>query len=491
MLEKKRILGLLTLLVILIALPISIFLASNPKPQETRSKAAESSNVMVGFWSAGMWEIDHYADQIPETADVSNVAIFSGDWSNTNGPYLPGVQKAASFGLKSMLMVQEKLFSPNNPGVLLTDYAARFDSLWAALGASQVDVAGFYLTDEPYWNNSSAGSNAISESQLKANLNTVAAYIHQKAPRRPIAVTEAYPIVSRPDFASLIPENVDYIGVNCYLAFGDVCSESNIASYVSKIISSKQPNQKLIITADGYWATPPSAQNDADMKARIIFWEQLLAPYFASNQIGAFTPFIYQSIPQWGLYGISAMPQSLAEMRGYMTEIRRTASVLPPPPPTTTTTNPPTPGNGSRPQCNTLVNPEQWCGPCNNGTKSCLLGYYKDSNTETDACDDVNRDVSCSSTSTPTQVSKLPTATVSVTPGTSASNLLGDINKDNRVDLLDFNILRKCWVTPDQLAGCKPGESLGKKADLNSDGRIDDIDYTIFLKELLRTTLAR
>ena len=52
-----------------------------------------------------------------------------------------------------------------------------------------------------------------------------------------------------------------------------------------------------------------------------------------------------------------------------------------------------------------------------------------------------------------------------------------------------MKILRKCWVTPDQLAGCKPGEDIFKKADLNSDGRIDDIDYTIFLKEL--STQAR
>ena len=274
-------------------------------------------NTMVGFWSIGNQLAA--GDYISETANESNVAVLPPD---ENGQYLPRVSKASSLGLKSVLMVPSLLFNTTfNNGALLPDYQTRFDSMWTALGSAQSDVVGFYIIDEPYWNNQNAGANAIPESQLKANLNAAATYIHQEATGRPVMFTEAYPIVTRSDFASLIPESVDDIGVNCYLAFGAVCSEANTSALVSKLISSKQPNQKLVVTADGYWPSQPTAQNDADLRARILFWEKLLAPYFASNQVGAFTPFIYQDAGS-NVHGASEAPSTLVELQRYMTSVK-------------------------------------------------------------------------------------------------------------------------------------------------------------------------
>lgn len=54
----------------------------------------------------------------------------------------------------------------------------------------------------------------------------------------------------------------------------------------------------------------------------------------------------------------------------------------------------------------------------------------------------------------------------------------GDINNDNKLDMLDYNILVSCFGSKINSDGCG-----GKKvdADLNDDGLIDGIDYNLFI----------
>jgi len=271
-------------------------------------------NPMTGFWMVGNQLVA--GDYIAETASMSNVAVF---YPDENSKFLPRVIKASSNGLKSVLMLQRSLFQTDN-GVPFADYKSRFDTIWNELSGYENKIVGFYLIDEPYGQNV---VNTIPETQLKANLNQVAAYIKQKAPGRPLLMTEMHPIVSRNDFTTLIPENVDYIGFNCYLSFGEACSEVNIKRLVEKLVSSKLPNQKIIVTADGYWPTNSTEAEDDSLRSRVVFWENLLKPYFSSGTVGAFLPFIYQTVPAAGnVFGVVESPKTLQEVSRYMRSVK-------------------------------------------------------------------------------------------------------------------------------------------------------------------------
>ena len=56
----------------------------------------------------------------------------------------------------------------------------------------------------------------------------------------------------------------------------------------------------------------------------------------------------------------------------------------------------------------------------------------------------------------------------------------GDINGDNRIDILDYNLLRDCFGNKADTSAC----SAKANADINDDGVVDGIDYNAFIKSL-------
>ncbi len=58
----------------------------------------------------------------------------------------------------------------------------------------------------------------------------------------------------------------------------------------------------------------------------------------------------------------------------------------------------------------------------------------------------------------------------------------GDINNDNVLNILDYNLLLNCYSDPAPPVACTPA---GKtSADLNDDGLVNQFDYNLFLREL-------
>jgi hypothetical protein len=57
----------------------------------------------------------------------------------------------------------------------------------------------------------------------------------------------------------------------------------------------------------------------------------------------------------------------------------------------------------------------------------------------------------------------------------------GDINNDNKLDTLDYNILLTCYTTS-QNSACTDTQRV--MADINDDGKIDTTDYNLFIREL-------
>jgi len=58
----------------------------------------------------------------------------------------------------------------------------------------------------------------------------------------------------------------------------------------------------------------------------------------------------------------------------------------------------------------------------------------------------------------------------------------GDINNDNQINILDYNILMGCYSDLLPAVSCNGGDSL--LADLTDDGNVNQFDYNLFLREL-------
>lgn len=65
--------------------------------------------------------------------------------------------------------------------------------------------------------------------------------------------------------------------------------------------------------------------------------------------------------------------------------------------------------------------------------------------------------------------------------GIALVNLItGDVNNDNRLDILDYNALAGCFGAKQQSATCTEPV----RSDLDDDGKVDGIDYNIFIREI-------
>lgn len=61
----------------------------------------------------------------------------------------------------------------------------------------------------------------------------------------------------------------------------------------------------------------------------------------------------------------------------------------------------------------------------------------------------------------------------------------GDINNDNQLDILDYNLLVSCFGSKQTSSTCMtPPTQLLSGSDINDDGKVDGFDYNLFLREL-------
>jgi hypothetical protein len=59
----------------------------------------------------------------------------------------------------------------------------------------------------------------------------------------------------------------------------------------------------------------------------------------------------------------------------------------------------------------------------------------------------------------------------------------GDINSDNQLNILDYNILMGCYSDLSPAISCAAGDEV--KADITDDGAVNQFDYNLFLRELI------
>jgi hypothetical protein len=70
------------------------------------------------------------------------------------------------------------------------------------------------------------------------------------------------------------------------------------------------------------------------------------------------------------------------------------------------------------------------------------------------------------------QVNKIPTFTF----------VAGDADDDNKLSVLDYNIITKCYSYPGVPTKCSYADA--EKADVDSNGKNDEADILLFIREL-------
>ena len=66
---------------------------------------------------------------------------------------------------------------------------------------------------------------------------------------------------------------------------------------------------------------------------------------------------------------------------------------------------------------------------------------------------------------------------------TPVALVTGDINDDNVLNILDYNLLLNCYSDLTAAVAC-PSLTSKSDADLNDDGAVNQVDYNLFLREL-------
>ena len=64
----------------------------------------------------------------------------------------------------------------------------------------------------------------------------------------------------------------------------------------------------------------------------------------------------------------------------------------------------------------------------------------------------------------------------------SITLVTGDVNSDNVLNILDYNLLIGCYSDFAPAASCTTSNKL--LTDLNDDGKVNQFDYNLFLREL-------
>ena len=297
-------------------------------------------------------------DYINEVAPISNVVWVR--WG-TNDELLAKVQNAHQQGLGVILMVQN-LFFPWASSALYADEPSgprtRFEAVWSLLEPYQSTIKGFYVFDEPFWNNATADGTwtSVPDAQLKSNLTWVAGELHSVAPGVPCIIIFAYTEVSRPEFFSeLLPSEIDWIGFDCYLAYGAEGTADKVQGYFDSFVQFKDPSQKIVLVPDAWWNTSPDAGTDSLLAQRLSLYQSFAA---SSADVVAIYPFLYQTVASQNLFGAQSLPTTTAALTTYFnTLLGQGGGAMPTPAPAPSPALTPAPIPSSTGQITAASNP--------------------------------------------------------------------------------------------------------------------------------------
>ena len=256
--------------------------------------------VPFGFFASSMNGVGkgEYSSQVK---DISNFVHIRGADLNE---VIQKINLAKKQKLKFLLHVQN-IFFPWHSSELSSNWQEQAKSILEAIKPYQNDLIGFYLFDEPYWANIQPGWISVPSENLRNNLDISASFLKSMYPNTPVVLTFAYKEV---DKNLLIPTKVDYLGVNCYYAFGNICSESEVLRYRDILKRKLNHKQKLVYTVDAYINRPPNAEIESKLTSRLKFLDKIIQQDLNEKRLGMLLPFLFQTHQIENLYGVDQMP---------------------------------------------------------------------------------------------------------------------------------------------------------------------------------------
>jgi hypothetical protein len=231
--------------------------------------------------------------------------------------------KAKSSNHKVIVDIQRDLFIKSNAPIgyspiLTPDYVQRFQSLLPCLTPFSNQIVGFYIFDEPYFNNGNItphlspwSPSTDANTSVYMNLSLASSLIKGSFQKTKTMTSLAYPDLQAgnlnvsTDLSKIIPENIDWYGLDCYLKEGENCSESFIQGAMTKLDQMRKFGQSLIVFLDAtYSSTLPASQANIELQARNQFWLQITK----NMPVAGYFPFIYQG-------GVKDMPDMEAYLK--------------------------------------------------------------------------------------------------------------------------------------------------------------------------------
>lgn len=244
------------------------------------------------------------------------------------------LQKAQEKGFKVIMELGYLFFNEDpktgkfNVALLRSDYADLWKKFKNLIAPYSSLIVAFYPFDEPYW---SAYSTKVPYETMTMHLDTIAKVAKKDFPSIALLFIDGFPVINE---NLPIPQNWDWIGMDCYGSFtncGWPGQEKSIPSYYSILKSKMAPHQKLVIIPDAFLfshnPTTDEQINVVKTAKQFLTWAQS-----EPNIIGIF-PFLYRNIVDENATGAYEMCPVKEFYRQYLTTAKRSFDSFPPQPP--------------------------------------------------------------------------------------------------------------------------------------------------------------
>lgn len=187
---------------------------------------------------------------LDELKSLGNINIaFSDLW----GTDTPGIAAFSGTSIKALVPVEKIFFEKGitgKPNKLISGWPTRLQELKTSLAPFLDSVYGFYMSDEPNWNDIS-----------KADFITASKAISEAFPGKAIMAVEAYPPIESGSIPSDYYQYITDIGFDYYFTLLDQSNDTGWNKFVSLYnkFAIHTQNKKVWLIPDGYALTAASA----------------------------------------------------------------------------------------------------------------------------------------------------------------------------------------------------------------------------------------
>jgi len=235
---NKIIIGLTLLISVSI---VVLYSFKKPTPLNINQVSSTSNLKYFGYYNYDYPEDPTNNFNEIKSLDNTNIA-FADLWSTTS----PGIKAFTGTNIKAIISVDRIFFEKGptgKPNKLIPNWATKLMELKTYLLPYMDSIYGFYMSDEPIWNDIS-----------KADFNLSTKAVADTFPGKAILAVEAYPPIESQTIPAGYFDNVTDIGFDYYFTMYHPDNQSGWTKY-TELYNKFKPfmqNKKIWIIPDGY-----------------------------------------------------------------------------------------------------------------------------------------------------------------------------------------------------------------------------------------------